>query len=236
MKVLGVTLARGGSKGVPGKNIRPLGGVPLIAHTVREARLALSLTEYCVSSDSGEILSVALDAGAQHLIKRPDELAQDDTPHLPALQHAVLEMEKRLGERYEIVADIRATSPFKTAADIDAMVRLLFTEEVDSVIGVTELGDHHPARAKRIINGFIRPYCVAEPKSGRRQDLKPPAYIRNGTVYVLARAALEGPAAAIFGQSASLAYVMPPERSLNIDSEMDFILAEALWEKQCSRG
>lgn len=228
MNVLGVTLARGGSRGVPGKHTRLLGGKPLITWTV-EVALKCALTDYFVSSDDGEILKSAHESGAM-VIARPAHLALDTTPTLPALIHAVTEAERRTGVRYDYIAEIRATSPFKSACDIDQAVMMLAGSDADSVIGVTQVEDHHPARIKWLDDGYIRDF-VPEPKTGRRQDLTPTAYVRNGTIYALRREWVMGPTPKLFGHARSLAYVMPPERSINIDTEMDWMMAQVLAER-----
>lgn len=223
MKVLGVTLARGGSKGVPRKHVRWLGGKPLLCYTL-EAAKASKLDNYLVSSEDPAILKLAQRNNVQ-TVTRPEELAQDDTPTLPALLHAVEKAEVWWG-KFDYVVEIRATSPLKTAQDIDNCIDLLVKSGADSVVGVTELEDHHPARAKWLDNGYLRDF-IPEPENGRRQDLSPRAYVRNGTVYAFRRNYLMH-GGKLFGGPKSLAYVMPPERSVNIDSMMDWKLCEVL--------
>jgi CMP-N,N'-diacetyllegionaminic acid synthase len=226
MKILGLTLARGGSKGVPNKHLRPMCGKSLLAWTVEAALRSKYLTEYAVSSDSAEICAHAFTIGSQVLI-RPAYLAQDDTPTLPALQNAVEAMEVPFG-RFDYIIEIRATSPLKTTEDIDGCIERLIETGADSVIGVTALEDHHPARAKWLDEqGRIRDF-VPEPQSGRRQDLTPKAYVRNGTIYALKRDAVMGEHGKLFGHEFSLGYEMPAERSVNIDTELDWKLAELL--------
>lgn len=229
MNVLGITLARGGSKGVPGKHTRDLGGRPVIAWTVEQALLAGTLNDYAVSSDDPQILKAAEGRGVK-LITRPARLAQDDTPTLPALMQAVYVMEDAHRTRYDYIVELRATAPFKTADDIDACVRLLDASGADSVIGVCRIDDHHPARIKWINDdGYLRdwPGCD-EPASGRRQDCKPEAYIRNGSIYALRRDSIMFKDGRIFGHERSLPYIMPAERSVNIDSELDYRLCQLL--------
>jgi CMP-N,N'-diacetyllegionaminic acid synthase len=226
MKILGLTLARGGSKGVPNKHLREMCGKPLLAWTVEAALQSKFLDEYYVSSDSEQILRLAqqLYVGA---IPRPEGLAQDDTPTLPALRHAVNRAEALHG-RFDLIIEIRATSPLKTTKDIDRCIELLKKWNVDSVIGVTALEDHHPARAKWMDDeGLIHDF-IPEPQSGRRQDLTPKAYVRNGTIYALKRDAVMGEHGKLFGHEFSLGYEMPAERSVNIDTELDWKLAELL--------
>jgi CMP-N,N'-diacetyllegionaminic acid synthase len=225
MKILGLTLARGGSKGVPNKHTRPMCGKPLLAWTVEAALRSKYLTEYWVSSENYDILKVASLYAALPLV-RPPELAQDNTPTLPALQHAVQETEGKF--KFTYIIEIRATSPLKTTEDIDGCIERLIETGADSVIGVTALEDHHPARAKWLDEqGRIRDF-VPEPQSGRRQDLTPKAYVRNGTIYALKRDAVMGEHGKLFGHEFSLGYEMPAERSVNIDTELDWKLAELL--------
>lgn len=228
MNVLGVTCARGGSKGVPGKNIRNLAGKPLIAWTIEEALRAVSLDRYVVSTDSVEIAEVARRYGA-YVVMRPRELAADRTPIVEAVAHAVEFCEAQDTSDYDVVADLRCTNPFKMAEDIDAAVREHIRTGADWVIGVSKLEDHHPARIKRIVGGRLLEFSWPEPPGGCRQDLVPDAYIRNGSIYVVSRAAImEGVSFSPEGEYNIRPYIMPAEKSLNIDTELDFILAEAL--------
>jgi CMP-N,N'-diacetyllegionaminic acid synthase len=222
MNILFVTLARGGSKGVPYKHVVYLGTKPVLAWTILAVKASDYYNQnYVVSSDDEAILEIAR---AHHVtaIRRPPELALDTTPTLPALQHAIETAEKLNDTHYDYVVEVRATSPFKISYDIDEVVRMLAGNDVDSVIGVTALDDHHPMRAKWLDNGYIRDF-IPEPESGRRQDCQPKAYIRNGTIY-----GLRTPVVKLFGHEKSLAYVMPAERSLNIDTPMDLIVCKAM--------
>jgi CMP-N,N'-diacetyllegionaminic acid synthase len=129
---------------------------------------------------------------------------------------------------YDYIIEIRATSPLKTTEDIDGCIERLIETGADSVIGVTALEDHHPARAKWLDErGNIRDF-IPEPQSGRRQDLTPKAYVRNGTIYALKRDAVMGVNGKLFGHVNSIGYEMPAERSVNIDTELDWKLAELL--------
>lgn len=226
MNVLGVTLARGGSKGVPHKNIRLIAGKPLIAYTVEEALKCTLITEYVVSSDDPDILAVAFGCGAQ-VIERPAELAQDDTPHLPALVHALDWADDFYNTHFDIVADLRVTNPFKTAYDIDSAIQKLVRTDADCVAGVSKLEDHHPSRIKMIFNDKLIDVWP-EPDEGRRQDLKPDVYIRNGSIYVVQTDLLRTGRFFIGSDLDVCPHIMPPERGINIDTELDFMLAETL--------
>jgi len=223
VSVLGITLARGGSKGVKDKNIREVGGKPLLAWTIEQA-LKSKLDEYVVSTDSSRIAAVARRYGAT-VIMRPDELAQDDSPSIGALIHALDVSERAYGTEFDIVADIRNTNPMKLAYDIDGAVRKLIATGADCVCGVTKLEDHHPSRIKMIVEDRLIDVWP-EPEGGQRQDLKPTTYIRNGSIYVVRSAALrEG---VFFLGGVTRPWEMPIERSVNIDTEMDLLTCEIL--------
>jgi len=228
MSVIGITLARGGSKGVPGKNIKMLAGKPLIAYTIEEA-LKAPLDYYVVSTDSDEIATVAKYYGANVII-RPKELAQDLTPTLPALLHALESTERDLDEIYNIVADIRCPNPFKTVFDISGAIDKLVRTGADAVIGVCKVEDKHPSRLKSIFRDRLVDIWP-EPRSGNRQDLTPDVYVRNGSIYVVRRVALEEGVHIELSDNVR-PWIMPEERSINIDTELDFMLAEALMEKR----
>lgn len=226
-RILGITLARGGSKRVPSKNIRPLAGAPLIAHTIREAQKSKYLTDYIVSTDDEQIRSVSQGLGATVPFLRPQNLSSDVATSVSALQHAVKWMEKTHSCRYEFIVEVMATNPLKTAHDIDSCIEVLIESHADSAIAVHEVGDAHPARVKRLEDGLIRDFCVPEPIEARRQDLLPKAYIRSGSVYAVTREELMVHGRR-YGSDNSRAYLLPESRALNIDSERDFMLAEVI--------
>lgn len=225
--ILGMTLARGGSKGVPKKNLRKLNGKPLIAHTIEAALCSTLLDKYIVASDSDEILRVAEKYGAETM-KEPAELAQDNTPILEPLVYILNEAENKYGEIYDAVADLRATNPFKLSQDIDGAVHKLIqhSQDTDGVVGVSRLEDHHPSRIKRIVADRLVDFWP-EPIGGLRQDLKPEAYIRNGSIYVFWTDLLRK-GVYFIGPQNIRPWIMPPERGINIDTELDFLLAEQM--------
>lgn len=225
-RILGITLARGGSKSVPKKNIRPLLGIPLIAYTIAEAKKSKFITRYIVSTDSEEIKQVAIQYGAEVPFLRPANLATDNATSSDALQHAVDWVEKDEGQQYDFVVELMCTNPMKTVDDIDAAIEKLMDTGADSVIGVNRLEDHHPARIKKIVNDRIVDFCVPE-TSSRRQDLTPIAFIRNGSIYAMTRDVLVVRGKR-FGTENSRPHVMPEERSINVDTPLDFLIAEIL--------
>lgn len=227
---LGVIPARGGSKGVPGKNNRPLGGRPLIAYTIDAARHSRLLSHFLVSTDSPEIARVAVAHGAP-VIERPSALATDEAPMVGVVRHALEEMERRLDCRFDWVATLQPTTPFRAASDIDAAVELLRETGADSVLGVVRLYDAHPVRVKRIVGGRLHPYAFDEDEASRRQDL-PPAYIRNGAIYLTRRDVVDR--GSLRGEE-QVPFEMPAERSVNIDEPIDFLLAEAVLQTASAR-
>lgn len=230
-KVLGITLARGGSKSIPKKNIKLLSGMPIIAHTIREALKSDLINRYIVSTDDIEIQKVALSYGAECPFIRPAEFATDTASSVAALQHAVNWVEKQECTQYDYVIELMATNPMKTVVDIEACIKKLIDTGADSVIAVHQLDDHHPARIKKIVDDRIVDFCVPEKLESRRQDLTPNAYIRSGSIYALRRDHLmiQGQR---YGSVESRPYILPSERAVNIDSEIDFLIAEQLLKKK----
>lgn len=231
-KVLAVTLARGGSKSVPKKNIRPLAGKPLIAHTIEAARGSKYIDDYIVSTDDDEIAEVAKSFGARVPFKRPADLAGDLAPSGAALAHAVGYVETEKDMRFDYVIELMATNPMKTAEQIDQAIEKLHETGGDSVIAVTRVYDQHPARIKKLDeNGRLMDFCVPEPVEARRQDLKPEAYIRCGSIYALRRDFLMVTGTR-YGSHESYALVIPDDESVNIDNEIDFMVAEQLMKRK----
>src|SRR3990167_948087 len=236
MTVLGIIPARGGSKRVVNKNVKLLCGKPLIAWTIEVALASKHITELVVSSDDPNILSIAAEFGTTPL-KRPVELAQDDTPTLPVLQHAVQWAEWAAEGPYDIIAHLPCTNPLKTTEDLDdAFDELLKADSIESVIGVNRVQGHHPARVKKMVNGlYLRDFCMPEPQAGQRQLLEPHAYIRNGAFYLVRRDALMGldeQPGKLFDHFYGKGFVMPDERSVNIYTQLDFMLCELLLQQR----
>jgi CMP-N,N'-diacetyllegionaminic acid synthase len=229
-RILGLTLARGGSKSVPRKNIRLIAGVPLIAHTIVEALQSNHITRYIVSTDDVEIQKVAKQYGADAPFLRPAEHSSDTASSVAAMRHAVNWVEQQEGIKYDYIIELMCTNPLKTAVDIDSVIEKLVATGADSVIAVHKLEDHHPIRIKKIVDDKIIDFCLPEVPEMRRQDLKPDAYIRSGSIYGLRRDHLvvEGRR---YGSQNSRPYILPPERAINVDTEVDFLIAEHLITK-----
>lgn len=227
--ILGIITARGGSKGIPGKNIRLLAGKPLLAHSILVGKQSKHLDRFILSSDDAEIIEVGKSYGVEVPFVRPAELATDTAKSLPVLQHAVAFCEKQEGRKYDFIALFEPTAPMRVAEDVDRCIEIAVDNNADSVLGLVEIGDAHPVRAKKIIDGKIEPFGIPEPEQGMRRQDQEKAYFRNGSVYILKRDnVMERDN--LWG-GVSLPYIMPPERSVNIDEEADFVLAE-YWLKK----
>ena len=226
-KILAVIPARGGSKGVPRKNIYLVAGKPLIAYTL-EAALAVRhrLHRLIVSTDDAEIAKVARRYGVDVPFMRPADLAGDGVPMFPVLQHAVRTVEAMDNVHLDWVLLLQPTAPFRTPQDIESALDLATGGGCDSVISVVQVFAVHPKLMKRIENDRLLPFCIEEQEGTRRQDYQPPAYMRNGAIYLTRRAVLMEQNS-IWGQVIR-PYIMPEERSVSIDSEMDMKLAELM--------
>jgi CMP-N,N'-diacetyllegionaminic acid synthase len=229
-RVLAVIPARGGSKGVPRKNIRLVCGKPLIAYTIETARAAGVFYRVIVSSDDQEIIAVSREYGADVPFVRPSELAQDETPMVPVIRHAVEFIEDKDEVILDYVCVLQPTEPLRTVNDIRAAIRKILDTGADSVISVCRMDDLHPVFMKRIENDRLLPFCLPEPEGLRRQDVSPPAYVRNGVVYVAKRDVLMK-RNSLYGEDCR-PYVMPPESYLTVDTELQLRLVELLLREQ----
>jgi CMP-N-acetylneuraminic acid synthetase len=226
-KILAVIPARGGSKGVARKNVRLLAGKPLLAYSI-EAALAVRdrLVRVILSTDDPAIAEVGRACGADVPFFRPAELGGDRTPMVPVLQHAVREIESRDSLRLDWVLLLQPTAPLRSPADIRAAIALAEAGGCDSVISVVQVFAVHPILMKRIEGDRLLPFCMEEKEGTRRQDYQPPAYMRNGAIYLTRRDVLME-RGSIWGEVIR-PYVMPEERSVSIDNELDFRLAELM--------
>jgi CMP-N-acetylneuraminic acid synthetase len=229
MKWLGVVTARGGSKGIPGKNLKLLAGKPLIAYTLEAAVSASVFDRVILSTDDDEIATAGRHLGCEVPFIRPAELARDETPHLPVLQHAVAWLRDR--ERYQpdAVMILQPTSPLRRAEDIRAAARLLDESGADSVLSVSDVPAHvHPMRMLRVADdGTATLFVTGEPvrrRINRRQDL-PPAWIMNGAIYAFRTAVLWADEPSLYGNR-TVALPVPHPFGLSIDDADDWTAAE----------
>ena len=223
MRVLAIIPARGGSKGVPGKNIKLLGGKPLIAHAIECAKKCNKVTKTIVSTDSDEILNIALNFGAE-VIKRDASLAQDTSNVVTA----VAEVYQKLQQEFDLIVLLQPTSPLRTSVDLANIITIFEKDEfIDGVISVVPLEDYHPARMYNLDRDNKLIPFVNEEESKRRQDLDP-VYFRNGCFYaVRVKAFLKENSFMVENKKA---YVMDVNWLANIDSFRDFKIAEMLYE------
>lgn len=223
MRVLAIIPARGGSKGVPGKNIKVLGGKPLILHAVDCAKKSEKITNIVVTTDSEEIINIVSNLGVK-VIKRPDSLAQDSSNVVSAVQHAYHELK----EDYDIIVLLQPTAPLRTANDLDAIVQIFEdNENVENVVSVVPMDDVHPARMYTMNFNKELTSFIPNTETLRRQDLVPVFY-RNGCFYAIRTSAFFRENS--FMISNKRAYLMDPNWLVNIDTVRDFKLATVLYD------
>lgn len=220
LRILGLIVARGGSKGVPRKNVAELGGQPLIAWTVQAAKASTVLTRVLLSSEDSEIIEAARLAGCEVPFVRPEELAADSTPGIEPVLHAL----DALGEEFDLVVLLQPTSPLRTAEDIDAAVGLLLESGASTCVSVTPAAHGVEWMFSLDRDDRLMPLASGD-RPDRRQDLAQ-AYVLNGAVYVARPETLRE--RRTFLTSDTVAYVMPPERSLDVDTPFDLELVRAL--------
>jgi CMP-N-acetylneuraminic acid synthetase len=224
LKVLGIITARGGSKGIPRKNIKDLEGRPLIAYTIVAAKKSKLLTRCILSTDDEEITTVAKDYGCEVPFMRPQEFAQDTSTSIEVVQHAIKWIKDNEKKEYDYVMILQPTSPMRTAEDIDNAIMIAEETGADSVMSMKELVDMSAKKLKKIDEkGRILPYYEDEGKtSAMRQDLAK-VYKRNCAIYLTKTPLIMS--GDLFGRD-SRAYIMPEERSVDINKPVDFEMAE----------
>jgi CMP-N-acetylneuraminic acid synthetase len=226
MRTLAIIPARGGSKGIPRKNIAPLLGKPLLAYTAESALAALQLSRIVLSTEDEEIARVGRHWGLEVPFLRPPELARDNTPTLLVLQDVVRKLEAT-GDSYDAIFTLQPTTPFRRPEDIDGAIDLIERTGADSVISFVDVGEKHPARMKSIaFDGRVLDPPFAEEFEGqRRQDL-PKLYLREGSVYLTRRTVLMEQGS-VKGRDCR-AWLVPEERACNIDTPFDLFIAEQI--------
>lgn len=220
-RAVAIIPARGGSKGVPGKNKRHVCGRPLIHYTLDAARAATKVEKIFVTTDDPDIAEICTEFDAIEVIRRPADIAQDDSPVIEAVRHALQ------AEEMDAIILLQPTSPFRTGADIDAAISLFRANGMTPVCSVCQVEDAHPARMYRIEDGHLIS-LMPELAELRRQEL-PPVYHRNGAIYVFGQRELERGQIIV---DQMIPYVMGHEASVNIDTEIDLLLLEAILRKQ----
>jgi N-acylneuraminate cytidylyltransferase/CMP-N,N'-diacetyllegionaminic acid synthase len=230
MKRLCTICARGGSKGVPNKNIRLLSGKPLLAHSIEQAKASGLFDLVAVSSDSKDILRTAGEAGADELIERPIELATDKAGKIPAIHHALTTVETRRNASYDILVDLDATSPLRDVMDIQGAVALQEQTAASSVItGSPSHRSPYFNMVERTPDGFVQVAKSLPAAVERRQDA-PPTFDMNASIYVWDAAKFRGDPRTFYPDTRL--FEMPPERSHDIDSPLDFEIVEFLLRRR----
>jgi len=235
MSIVGLIPARKGSKGIPGKNIRPIAGKPLIAYSIDAARSSILLDRVVVSTDDNEIAAIAKNCRAEVPFMRPEALAQDDTPDRPVLAHFIDWWKAEEENDLEYVVYLRPTTPFKTGEIIDRCIKKIKSENwLSSVRTITKVeGVLHPYWMYKIDNNRLIPFIsgLAKAKYYQRQTL-PPCYRVNGVVDVMKPQNILN-SEAIFGDD--IGYIEIDEHiGVDIDTDFDFEFCEFLMERYCN--
>lgn len=234
--VLAIIPGRGGSRGLPGKNIRPLGGLPLIAHSIRLAKMCPEIARTIVTTDSEEIAAVAREYGADVPFLRPADLAQDETPMWPVLRHALNAIETMEARRYGSVLLLDPTSPGRLPADVaQAVAALEKDKNAVGVIGVSE--PHFNPRwvcVESAADGYMRQSFPGDKVYTRRQDV-PVTYRINGCLYLWRRDHVAGSAEMRLYDLPHRMVVISEERAVHIDELHDFRIAEMLVREKLIR-
>ena len=225
LNIVAIIPARGGSKGIPRKNLRLLAGKPLIAHTIEQARLAPSINRVIVSTDDPEIGAVAQRYGAE-VVWRPAEISGDDAPSEAALLHVLEHLERTEGYQPDILVFLQCTAPLTLAEDIEGTIQVLLKERADSALAVTPF--HYFLWRKDESGDAVG---INHDKRYRplRQE-REPQYLETGAVYVMRVSGFKEAKHRFFGKTAM--YVMPPERCWEIDEPVDLLIAEVLFREQ----
>lgn len=227
-RALGLIPARGGSKGLPRKNVLPFAGKPLIEWTIAGALGSQLLDRTVVTTDSDEIAEISRIAGAEVPFMRPAELATDNATSVDVALHALDFFKRQRGEDFDFIALLQPTSPLRSSSDIDGAIRALADNEDGAQALVSIVASHgsHPAFAKRVDSeGFIRPLFGQMQSTGRRQDL-PPAFAPCGVIFLCEVGVLAE--YRTFYPEMTLAYSVPEWKGREIDDLYDFIGAEAI--------
>ncbi len=223
--MLAIIPARGSSKGIPKKNIRLLAGKPLILWTVEEAQKPAHIDRLILSTDDDEIAAVCKDSGIEIPFMRPIELAEDTSLAIDNYIYTIDRLNAESSKQYDEFIVLQPTSPLRTATDIDNAVNLFHEKNADSVVSVFE-APYPPVWAKKVdLSGMLKDYFDSAIDNRNRQEFEA-AFIPNGAIFILKLSLLKSNYS--YYTDRTYAYAMPPERSIDIDTEIDFKFAEFL--------
>lgn len=230
-KILGIITARGGSKGIPGKNIKEFAGKPLIVYTIEAAQKSGIFDRVILSTDDEKIAQVAKQYGCEVPFMRPAELATDTTPGAPVIAHAITWLRDNENYQADYVMILQPTAPLRTAQHIQEAVMLFETSGADSVVSIAEIPQHfHPRWQFTIDDNNRMAIFTGEPFAEivrRRQDL-PKTYTRNGAIYLFKTGLLSDSSELNFYGNHVIGYIMKLEESVNIDTMEDWKEAERI--------
>ncbi len=227
-KILAIIPARGGSKGIPRKNIRLLSGKPLIVYTIEAALKSKYLDRIVVSTDDDKIGQISKSAGAE-FIKRPQNLAEDNSPTYPLIEHVADYLEKNEKYKPDIIVLLQPTSPLRTTKDIDQSIELFLSNNCGSVISVVDVGSSVYISLK-MGKKYLQPLFSQKFLDIGLRQVFPEAYVTNGAIFISSLKNLYL-YKSFYGKKI-LPYVMPQEKSVNIDHEIDFKLVELLMQQK----
>lgn len=233
-RILAVITARGGSKGLPGKNIKKLGGMPLIVYTIKTAQKSKYISDLILSTDSVKIAKICKKYGLEAPYIQPSKLSTDKSGHLEVMQYAIAFMEKKLKITYDYVTILQPTSPFRSVGDIDNTLKLLIKSKADSAVSIVKVeAREHPIKIKKLVDNKIEPYCMTELDGLRRQDF-PVAYKRSGAVYAMRRDTIMKKGQ-LYGKTI-VGFEVPKDRSIDIDTQFDWFQAVCMLKDLKSKG
>lgn len=228
MRALAIVPARGGSKGIPRKNLQEVGGYPLLAFSIAAAKSAGIFQDIVISSEDAEINEIAMKFGATLPFSRPVELALDDTPMIDVIQYTVNQL-KAMGKEYDVICLLQPTTPFRDPELVAEACHKLMQSDITSVVGVTPCIDAHPKRLRAIKNGFLTSYLPADKADNERQQRQSHsddlAFRRCGAFYCFTPATLSQNS--IYGNK-SLPIIVENAAAVTIDEPLDLLLVNAI--------
>ena len=227
-KILGIILARGGSKGIKNKNIKLINGKPLIYWTIKSALKSKKLSKVILSTDSKKIALIGKKYNLNVPFIRPSKLAKDNTPSVDAIEHA-LNFLKKSGEEFEFVVLLEPTSPLRSVQDIDKSINKIIMKKADSLVSVCRTDALNPLFLFKKKKGFLKPVKISKKKYLRRQDLEP-TYFIEGTIYISKVNSILKQRT--FCHNKTIGYEVPKWKSIEIDDNFDWMVVEAIFKNK----